>query len=598
MVIWLCALAAGAAAALWMYGGRLSRPAAAAALALRAIAVTGAIALLLNAVVGARRAARPLVALDVSASWLRGHDTSAFASAVNRARGDGNGGLLAFGDSTRTLSAAAAAGDVASRVRPAVERALAGGRPLEVVTDGEIDDPDALAALPGGSRVIILGTRPSRDVAVSEVRIPRAAVAGDTVEAGIGLVAASAGAPAGQLTITLGDRRVETIVVDSLGPFGERLVHARIAVPAVSGALLLRAAVEARGDEEPRNDTLAVTLDISPGAAAVLVATSPDYDVRELAAVLRGTVSLPTRGFYRVAPEVWREDGSLAPATIDVVRRAARDAPLLIVDGDTALFGEPRAFARGSLLLIAPPTSASGEWFATGTPVSPMAATLGGSPWDSLPPLDVAAQIPEGDFEILETRRARRLDRRVAAVGWEHPRRVVLVAASGFWRWRFHGGVGTGVHAAFWGSVIDWLSAERSDVRAAVPVDGAVRAGQPVRWRRGSAVDTVVTVTLTRRSPPASDTLTLRFPGGTLFAETPPLQVGTYDLTMRGGRAMLVVNPSAEYLPRRPSVRAGAVGAAVALSDAPRLRSSGWIFALVIAALCAEWIMRRRLGLR
>ena len=141
-----------------------------------------------------------------------------------------------------------------------------------------------------------------------------------------------------------------------------------------------------------------------------------------------------------------------------------------------------------------------------------MAAELGGSPWDSLPPLDVVPQLPQADFEILETRRARRLDRRVAAVGWEHPRRVVLVGASGFWRWRFRGGVGTGVHAAFWGSLIDWLSAERSDVRAAIPVNGGMRAGDPVRWRRGAPGDSVVPVSLTRNGAPA-DTFTLRFPG-------------------------------------------------------------------------------------
>jgi len=360
----------------------------------------------------------------------------------------------------------------------------------------------------------------------------------------------------------------------------------------------LRAALSSPGDVEPRNDTLAVTLEVSPGAAAVLISTSPDFDVRELAAVLRGTVSLPTRGFYRVAPGVWREDGALSSVSEEEVRRVGRDAPLLILAGDTSVFGAPRGMGRGSLLLVAPPATPSGEWFATGTPVSPMAAAIGGSPWDSLPPLDVLAQMPEADFDILETRRSRRLERRVAAVGWERPRRVVLVGAAGFWRWRFRGGVSAGVHAAFWGSVIDWLSAERSDVRAAVPVDGAVRAGQPVRWRRGAASDTVVPITLTRRASPRTDTLTLRFPGGVLFAESPPLEAGVYDVVARGGGSTLVVNPSAEFLPRRPSVRAGAVGAAAALSDAPRLRGFGWIFGVAIAALCTEWLLRRRLGLR
>ena len=604
MFIWFVALAGGAAAAVWTYGSRPAPRLAVVASLLRAVAVGGAFALLLNAAAGGRRQARPLVALDVSASWLRGRDSATFASAVRQARDAADAEALQFGDSARPLGGAITAADGASRLRPAVERALAAGRPLHIVTDGEIDDPDALDALPGGSRVSILAGPARSDVAVSEVRLPRATVAGDTVDADIGLVAAGLGAPRSRLTIDLDTRRIATLDVDSLGPYGDRVVHARLPVPSISasgstsGAHLLSVAVSATGDGEPRNDTLAVMLEVSPGAGAVLVSTSPDFDVRELAAVLRGTVSLPTRGFFRVAPGVWREDGALGAVTENEVRRYSREAPLLILAGDTAVFGNPRTLARGSLLLVAPPAAPTGEWFATGTPVSPMSAALSGSPWDSLPPLDVAPQLPAADFEILETRRARRLERRVAAVGWQRPRRVVLVGASGFWRWRFRGGVSAGVHAAFWGSVIDWLSAERSDLRAAVPVDGAVRAGQPVRWRRGSATDTAVTAVLTRRGGTRSDTLALRFPGGALFTETAPLAPGTYDIAVHGGGTMLVVNPSAEFLPRRPTVRDGPVGASAATTEAPGLRAFGWVFGLVIIALCGEWVVRRQLGLR
>ena len=64
------------------------------------------------------------------------------------------------------------------------------------------------------------------------------------------------------------------------------------------------------------------------------------------------------------------------------------------------------------------------------------------------------------------------------------------------------------------------------------------------------------------------------------------------------GYSVLVVNPSAEVLPRRPSVVEGDIGTGEALTDAPRLRGIGWIFAIVILSLCVEWIIRRRLGLR
>jgi hypothetical protein len=45
-------------------------------------------------------------------------------------------------------------------------------------------------------------------------------------------------------------------------------------------------------------------------------------------------------------------------------------------------------------------------------------------------------------------------------------------------------------------------------------------------------------------------------------------------------------------------VRSGTIGAAAALGDAPSLRELGWVYALVILALCAEWLLRRRAGLR
>jgi hypothetical protein len=65
-----------------------------------------------------------------------------------------------------------------------------------------------------------------------------------------------------------------------------------------------------------------------------------------------------------------------------------------------------------------------------------------------------------------------------------------------------------------------------------------------------------------------------------------------------GGSAVLPVNVSRELLPRAPTVRAGRVGAGAALGDAPTVRTAGWVYALLLAALCAEWLLRRRAGLR
>lgn len=598
MLIWVLALAAGAAAAIWTYGTRFTPAPVAVAALFRALAVTGVVALLLDATLGTRRRAAPIVAIDVSRSWLRGGDSTAFADAVRRARSASRGTLLFIGDSAREADGAPIPRDQSSLARPAVERAMAAGRPLVVVTDGEIDDPDALRSVAEGSSVLVLPRRRGPDAALASVQAPHAAVGGDTIDVEVVITADSLGAGDGSLALDLGGRSVTTVAVDSLPSFAERAVRARVALPQVNGATLLRAVLTSRGDVEPGNDTLLTVVEVSPAAGAVLVSTAPDFDSRELAAVIRGTLALPTRGFYRVAANQWREEGTLAAVSQETVRRAAQEAPLLVIHGDTALFGSPRTLARGALLLVTPPDAPTGEWYPTGAPASPVTTVLSGSPWDSLPPLDVSAQMPQGAFEILETRRGRRLERRVAAVGWERPKRVVLVGASGFWRWRFRGGVATGVHAAFWGSIVDWLALERSDVRAAVPVAGSVREGEVIRWRRGAATDTLVVVHLSRADTERSDSLLLRFPGGVLFAESPPLPAGVYDLEMRGGSARLAVNASDELLPRRQTVVSREIGTGVAFADAPRARLIGWVFGLVIALLCAEWLLRRRLGMR
>src|SRR5687768_15848398 len=511
MLIWIAAFIAGAGAVLLVYGLKPGSGLTLLSASLRLISITGLVALILNAALGAARPAPAIVALDVSASWLRNGDSTRFRDALGRARNEASGDLLLFGDSTRFDAGDISPADRASRVRPAVERAMAEGRPLRVYTDGELEDAEALAPLVGGSGVVVARGDEGPDVAIAELRVVRATVGGDTLDVDVALTAGAGGGPPSRLKITLGDREVATMSVDSVGPYGERIVRARVPVPNVTGAILVGAALSATGDRTRANDSLTVAVDVMPGAGAVVISTAPDYDVRDLATVLRGTVLLPTRGFYRVAPGRWREEGSLGTATEEDVQRAAREAPLLVLHGDTAVFGDPRAFARGSLLLVSPPATPAEEWYATGAPTSPMATALGGSPWDSLPPLEVSPVTGTGNFEVLETRRARRLERRVAAIGWERPKRTVLVPAAGFWRWRFRGGAPAAAHSAFWGSVIDWLAAERADNRAATPADGAVREGQPIRWRRGLPTDTVAAVAFTKRGGGAQDSVTVRF---------------------------------------------------------------------------------------
>ena len=81
-------------------------------------------------------------------------------------------------------------------------------------------------------------------------------------------------------------------------------------------------------------------------------------------------------------------------------------------------------------------------------------------------------------------------------------------------------------------------------------------------------------------------------------ARRAPLAPGLYDMTTTGGTALLAVNQSRELVPRRTAVRSGAVGGEPAVGEAPALRDRTWVYVLVVVLLCAEWLLRRRVGLR
>jgi hypothetical protein len=279
------------------------------------------------------------------------------------------------------------------------------------------------------------------------------------------------------------------------------------------------------------------------------------------------------------------------------VRQAIHDAPVVILHGDTAAFGPPRSVAPGPLALIVT-SGTEGEWYPSAAPMSPLAPALSGLAWDSLPPVGIVASPPSGSWIGLEARRGRGGERKPIVVGSDEPRRVAIVAASGLWRWQFRGGVAADAFTALWGSIFDWLAAERTDRRAAVVDDRLVRAGDPVRWRRGSPQDSVVALTLRERGTGRVDSLTLRFAANANVVESKPLPVGVYEVSTRGGTSVLPVNESREWLPRAPRVAAIGAGGVLSADATPRLRVFGWAYALAILMLCAEWILRRTRGMR
>ena len=596
---WLLAIVAGLIVALIQYGPReLRNVSSLITAALRAGAVAFIVALLLDAPAGFAKPVPAWVALDASLSMARG-DTTLWRAARDSVKRAGADSTFLFGDSVRRADTSSAPRDQASVLRPVVERALGAGHPLVIVTDGEIDDPDAAQVLPPGSRLIVLSHQPRRDVAVASIEAPRAVVSGDTAEIRVGIAAGALGSRPGSLALSLEGTPIAQQAFDSLPPFGERVLSVKVKLESKAGGgpEVLRAVSTAAEDAEHRNDTLAVAVDVSRAASAVFASTSPDFDARYALAVLRGSLGIPTRGYWKVAPGEWRNEGSFSPVPESEVRQALHDAPVAVIHGDTSAFGDPRRATSGPLALIVT-SSTDGEWYPASAPASPIAPALSGVVWDSLPPVAEAAQSPTGNWTGVETRRGRGDERKPLVVGTDSPRRVAVVAAAGLWRWRFRGGVAADAFTAFWGGIFDWLAAERADRRAAVPDDRVVHAGEPVRWRKGSAVDSVVALTLRLRGGTRVDSLTLRFPPDANMVESKPLPAGIYDVTTQGGKTLLAVNASREWLPRAPRISATRQRGALSADTAPRLRGAGWAYALAILMLCAEWLLRRRHGLR
>lgn len=620
MTAWLLALVAGLVLAALHYARQVAGdgPVPLGLALLRAAAMTVLVALLLDAPAGRETPPTPLVVLDASRSWTRGDTVGVrWAAALGRARAAGGDSVLLTGDSLRLAGESPLPADVASSIGSASELAATQGRPLVLVTDGEITglDPAAAEAVPRGSRVDVLAGSPLVDAAVATIDALRSVAAGDTLRAAVTLRSGGRAVPAGTLTLRLDEAVLATVPVRALEPYATRRVGIEAPVAGREGARVLRAVVSVPGDAEARNDTMGVAVDVSAASGAVWISSAPDLDGRAALAVLRGSLAVPTRAFLQVAPGTWLREGSLAPVGGATVREAVREAPMLIIHGDTAVFGAPRSLAGDAPLALLPGPDANGgsaaeaaaldEWYPTAAPPSPAAAALQGIPWDSLPPVSLtrtgarSSVRPRDGWVAVEGRRARRGEAAPFIVGTESPRRVVVSRATGMWRWRARGGVGATAYEGLWGSVFDWMADSRRDRRAAVPERASVREGEAVRWRIAADQDGPVGVELTRQGDTAgARTLMLTAAPGAMLAESAPLPAGVYDARTEGGRSVLVVNAAEELLPRARTMAEGHFGRGAVAGIAPSLRNHGIAYASIVVLLCVEWALRRRRGLQ
>ncbi|TFG50775.1 MAG: hypothetical protein E4H38_02970, partial [Gemmatimonadales bacterium] len=383
---------------------------------------------------------RPVVLLDASLSmstpgghWIEARDSAAKWGEV-RTFGD-------QGDHSADTVPSAGRSDL----RPALSAALALGRPVIVVTDGEVTDGAELERdLLQGVGVRIFPRQSLAGAAITRFDGPTIVSEGDTARFEAEVVRFGGLGDSAQVDLLMGTRRV----LRRPAPFrGGDLARLVLALPTagLKGEVTVQVVVTAPGDREPRDNTRWAVLRVTPAPGIVVLASPPDWDSRFLFRTLRDVSELPVRGFLEIQSGVWRDMERLQPVPVSTVRRSAQGADLLVLKGSPA---GPAAGLRPRGLWLWPTGSGGeaqlgGEWYAAGRAGSPVADAFVGFPVDSFPPLGPITPIEPSDEEWvgLAAQLGRRGAERPILTGREQGgSRRVLTAAEGLWRWAFQGG--------------------------------------------------------------------------------------------------------------------------------------------------------------
>ena len=567
--------------------------------ACRATAVLLLCLLLFDPLLPAGGRPRPLVLLDASLSlgaaggqWQRARDTALRLGEVRL-----------VGDASPRADTAPTRG--ASRLAPALRAAAAVGRPLVLVSDGEITDPIELdPQIRRGATVIILPREATADVAVTALVGPDRAVLGDTLrlEAEVSAIAGPAGAPPRDslaLAVTLGRRQ---LLRRSLGTLDGPSRRVSLELPSAvlgAGTHVLRVALVGGSDAEPRDDSRFHLVRVAATPGAVLLASPGDWDARFLHRALREVADIPVRGFVRLGSS-WRTMEDLAPASEAQVARAAQAADVLVLKGATTSFAAGSR-ARG---IVQWPSGAdgapllAGDWYLASAGASPLAGSLSGIPVESLPPLLRMMEAPTAEAAwIGATAQAGRrgTPRPVLTGEFRGGRREVIVRADGLWRWAFRGGASEQAYRGLVASLATWLlAAPDSAVGQARPVQAVAQRGLPIRFAwAGAGAPADVPIRLESDSGRVLDTLA--FDGAGRAELWLPPGIWRYALGTVGGGVVAVEEYSDEWIPRPVSLEPASGAEAPAAPGVP-LRTRWWPYLLGVLALGGEWWSRRGLG--
>lgn len=491
-----------------------------------------------------------------------------------------------------------------STLGAALRAASAMDRPVVVVTDGTIEDLDELPAdLLAAVTVKLFPRAAIADLAVTRVDAPARITLGDTLRVGVDLLRTGTIGENATVELMTAVGTVIAAKAQKLGTAGGQATLVINSRTLGAGVHLLSARVRGAGDAEPRDDARQFLVQVSPLPGAVLLAAPPDWDARQLHATLRDVAALPVKGYARFGAAGWRSMDDQRRVSPEEVARAARGADLLVLKGDP---GDVVRGARPRGLWRWPSgeggeTQLEGDWYAVpSNTVSPLGGAWAGVAVESLAPLSRVTPIEPGPTEWvgLNSQLGRRGVERPVIVGRDSAGiRTVLVAADGLWRWAFKPGNGEEGYRQLVAATTNWLlGAADTAVGLARPVRQVVPLGLPLQFQwAGTGTPTPVVAEFSSDAFRRADTL--QFDGsGRAEVMLPP---GRFAFTLRGGgRGVVAVETwSEEFVPRVPRLQGHEASRSAGVSRSA-FRDKGWPYLLILLLLCAEWWMRRRMGLR
>jgi len=552
--------------------------------------------------------APPVVLLDRSLSMaVAGGRWSAAMDTAGKLAGE-DGTVLGFGARVSELESTEPT-DGVSRVREAltVHRAL--GRPTIVVTDGEVADAGSLTAgLLHGVQFVVLPRDTVAGAALQAVEVPPRVARGDSVFIAV-TVAVWGDLPDDSLTLECWESQRRLLSRTLAVPASPATVRRQLVLPPGAlgiGARLLTLRVTAAGDRETRDNERQRVVTVMEQPAIVVIVDPADWEGRFLVQLLDAVSGQPVRGFARVGEDAWIDMRSVARSSTVEVRRAARQAGLVVVRGsDGALRGLGRQGPVWRWPAVSPDSAGvlEGDWYVQREmPASPIVSGLARLEWDSLPPLTgvLSYERGQGDWVALTAQRGRRGSAQPVLLGRESARaRELITLGKGFWRWAFRGGAGIEAARALLAAGVDWLlESEGARERVIDLVSGPVATrGTPLtfQWHGDTMPDSLVLRVMTNEGE-----MLHPLPLDVRGRATLSLDPGVYRWVAEGTGASgiaVVEEFSDEFLPQQ-----------VARFDTERLtdraareerfpRQRWWLFFVAVLAFAGEWAWRQRRGL-